>query len=117
MITINFAPACKTYDKTLEILSALKERRAGITLTKGNGTDYLYETGWSCGANEAFSGGAILLSEYNRLAKILGKTSKMKNKFAKGTSWHHNESLRKIDFINFGLCDEYDIDDLVFEFF
>lgn len=115
MITINFASADKTYDKALKLLSIVKERRAGITITKGNGTDFLYETGWSRGANEAFSGGAILLSEYNRLAKLLWKPSK--NKFARGTSWHHNETWKKIDFIEFGLYDEYDMEDLFNEFF
>ena len=110
MITINFAPACKTYDKTLEILSALKERRAGITLTKGNGTDYLYETGLSKRGNEALESGEVFLSEYNRLAKLIGK--KRKTQFSKGTSWHHGNGLRRIFFADLGLYEDFDMEDL-----
>lgn len=110
-MTFNFAKkATKDYEKAEAILTTYKKRMRSIVITKGNGTDYLYETGLSKRGNEALESGEVFLSEYNRLAKLIGK--KRKTQFSKGTSWHHGNGLRRIFFADLGLYEDFDMEDL-----
>ncbi len=114
-MTFNFAKkATRDYEKAESLLSALKNRMKSIVITKGNGTDYLYETGLSRRGNEALESGEVLLSEYNKLAKLIGK--KRKTQFSRGTSWHHGNGLKRVYFADLGLYEGFDMEDLMDSF-